>query len=110
MEVHQIPLRMTNCHLIRDWGIVLVDGGLPAKSRRFLKTLSRLSIEPQEIPLILLAHGHGDYIGSTMITEAVCGPMALLEESLTSMVKVPSKGAFSRSFTFVPGVRPRLVR
>jgi len=27
VEIHQIPLGLTNCYLIRDEGTVLVDGG-----------------------------------------------------------------------------------
>ncbi|MCK4730977.1 MAG: MBL fold metallo-hydrolase [Methanophagales archaeon] len=37
---------------------------LPKKSQKFLKTLSQLSIEPQEVSLILLTHCHWDHIGS----------------------------------------------
>ncbi len=37
VAIHQIPLGLTNCYLIRDEGTVLVDGGQPKNIRKFLK-------------------------------------------------------------------------
>jgi len=50
--------------LIKEEGAILVDGGLPNKGKKFLKELKDLSIEPKDISLILVTHGHWDHIGS----------------------------------------------
>lgn len=73
VEIHRIPLGMTNCYLIRDRGTILVDAGYPGKGQKFLKALRRLSIEPQEISLILLSHCHWDHIGSAAALKALTG-------------------------------------
>jgi len=73
VEIHRISLGLTNCYLIRDGGTILVDGGQPGKSQKFLKTLSRLSIEPQEVFLILLTHCHWDHIGSAAEIKTLTG-------------------------------------
>ncbi len=73
VAIHQIPLGITNCYLIRDKGTVLVDGGPPKNIRTFLKTLSSLAIEPREISLILLTHCHWDHIGSAAEIKTLTG-------------------------------------
>ena len=57
-EIHQLPLGACNCYLIREEGLILVDAGFPNQGKRFLKQLKDLSIEPKDISLILLTHGH----------------------------------------------------
>jgi len=50
--------------LIREEGLILVDAGSPNQGKRFLKALRDLSIDAEDISLILLTHGHWDHIGS----------------------------------------------
>ena len=63
-EIRRLSLGFTNCYLIREEGLVLVDAGAPNKAKKFLKETGDLSLEPQDISLILLTHGHWDHIGS----------------------------------------------
>jgi len=63
-EIHKLSLGICNCYLIKDEGLILVDTGTPNQGKTFLKKLKKLSIEPNDISLILLTHGHWDHIGS----------------------------------------------
>lgn len=63
-EIHQLSLGVCNCYLIKEEGLILVDAGSPNQGEKFLKQLKDLSIEPKDISLILLTHGHFDHIGS----------------------------------------------
>lgn len=63
-EIHTLSMGIVNCYLIREEGVVLVDTGLPNRAGAFLRELGALSIEPAEISLILLTHGHADHTGS----------------------------------------------
>lgn len=63
-EIHRLSLGFTNCYLIRQEGVVLVDAGVPNKGRKFLRDVGRLSLRPEDISLILLTHGHWDHAGS----------------------------------------------
>jgi hydroxyacylglutathione hydrolase len=63
-EIHRFSLGIANCYLIKEEGVILVDAGTPNREGKFLKTLKDLSIEPKDISLILLTHGHWDHIGS----------------------------------------------
>lgn len=63
-EIHSIPLGISNCYLIKEEGVVLVDGGFANKGEEFEKQLEDLSIEPQDVGLLLATHGHWDHVGS----------------------------------------------
>jgi hydroxyacylglutathione hydrolase len=63
-EIHRLSLGMCYCYLIKEEGLILVDAGFPNQEKKFLKELKSLSIEPGDISLILLTHGHYDHIGS----------------------------------------------
>ena len=42
----------------------MVDAGVPKQGKKFLRWLKDLSVEPEDISLILLTHGHWDHIAS----------------------------------------------
>ena len=64
-EIHRLSLRGKNsCYLIKEDGIIMVDSCTPKQGKKFLKWLKDLSINPGDISLLLLTHGHIDHIGS----------------------------------------------
>lgn len=63
-EIHRLSLGATGCYLIKEEGLILVDGGFPKKGKAFLKALTELSIEPNAVSLVLATHGHWDHVGS----------------------------------------------
>jgi len=72
-EIHRLSLCFSNCYLIRQEGLILVDAGFPNKGKSFLKQLKDLSIEPEDISLILVTHAHYDHIGSINELKALTG-------------------------------------
>lgn len=65
-EIHRLSLGMgiCNCYLIKEDGIILIDAGVPNQGKKFRRWLKDLSIEPKDVSLILLTHGHFDHIAS----------------------------------------------
>lgn len=65
-QIHRLSFGGANCYcyLIKEGGTILVDAGMPNKGKKFLKELNDLSIEPKDISLILVTHGHWDHVGS----------------------------------------------
>ncbi len=65
-EIYRFSLRMgiCNCYLIKEDGIIVVDSGTPKQGKKFLKWLRELSVNPGDISLLLLTHGHTDHAGS----------------------------------------------
>ncbi|MBC8274990.1 MAG: MBL fold metallo-hydrolase [Chloroflexi bacterium] len=81
IQIHRIPLGPTNCYLIRDAGTILVNAGTPDKSRKFSKALSRLSINPRDISLILLTHCHWGHMGSVAELKALTGAKVAIHQN-----------------------------
>lgn len=63
-EIHKLTLGISNCYLVKDDGTILVDAGPPNQVSKLHMELQTLSINPEEISLLLLTHGHYDHIGS----------------------------------------------
>jgi hydroxyacylglutathione hydrolase len=59
---HRIPIGICNCYLLRGERTVLVDAGALGGFPSFIKEMKRLEVDPKEIGLILLTHGHWDHI------------------------------------------------
>ena len=75
-EIHQLSLgvcNFCNWYLIKEDGLILVDAGVPNQGKKFRKWLKDLSIEPADISLILLTHGHWDHIASVSELKKLTG-------------------------------------
>ena len=70
---HRLPLGICNCYLLRGEQTILIDGGAQGNIKAFLRGMSHLGIDPREISLILLTHGHWDHIGSLHPIQQVTG-------------------------------------
>jgi glyoxylase-like metal-dependent hydrolase (beta-lactamase superfamily II) len=64
---------MCNCYLIKEDGIIVVDSGTPKQGKIFLRWLRELSINPQDVSLLLLTHGHTDHAGSASEFKGLTG-------------------------------------
>ncbi len=81
MKIHTIPLGVDNCYIIQgEEKCLMIDAGTPKKSKTFLKKLTQFSLQPQDIQLIIITHGHWDHIGSAKeIKELTKAPIAMHE-------------------------------
>ena len=76
--IHTIPLGFDNTYIVKDQGIIMIDGGEPKKSKAFIKSLEEASIRPEDIKLIILTHGHWDHIGSAAEIKELAGAKVAL--------------------------------
>jgi glyoxylase-like metal-dependent hydrolase (beta-lactamase superfamily II) len=61
-KFYRIPVGICNCFLLRGEQTILIDGGAWGGFGSFQDQLKSLSVDPKEIGLILLTHGHWDHI------------------------------------------------
>jgi hydroxyacylglutathione hydrolase len=95
-EIHKVKLGVCNCYVIREGGTLLVDAGPPRQEKRFIRKLLSLSINPEDISLIFITHGHLDHIGSLhgikAITEAEVAVNHREKEVVEQALKPVPKG------------------
>lgn len=59
----RIRCAISNCYLLLGERPVLVDSGAPGDLQRILRALRAHGVEPKQLALILLTHGHSDHAG-----------------------------------------------
>lgn len=74
IDVIPISLGRVEAFLLKgNHGCILIDTGLPGAAPRILATLRSLGVDPGDIRLILLTHGHADHVGSAWELKQVTG-------------------------------------
>jgi glyoxylase-like metal-dependent hydrolase (beta-lactamase superfamily II) len=74
VTVHQITVGETNCYLLQGkGGTVLIDPGPPKATPAVIAGAKACGIQPGEVQLILVTHGHLDHYGAAQEIKAWCG-------------------------------------
>lgn len=74
MLIQRIPVRETNCYLLRgDGGAVLIDPGPPSGADAVVAGATAVAIRPEDVQLVLVTHGHLDHYGAASDVQAWCG-------------------------------------
>jgi hydroxyacylglutathione hydrolase len=93
VDIFQIALGFDQCYLLKSEGVIAVDAGAPNKGRNFKSGLEQVPINPQDVQLVVITHGHWDHLGSAGELKAITGAkLAMhrhevhwLEQSLTPL-------------------------
>ena len=73
VEIRRFPIGFTNSYLIKGQGVVLVDAGPRQNPDVLEKKLRALSVNPKDISLIVLTHGHWDHIACLSDLKKITG-------------------------------------
>ena len=87
LHIQTIKLSGVNCYLIQDKGIILVDTGTPGLHNKILKQIKKLELDPHEIKLIIITHGHGDHFGSAQRIKELTGAKLAVHKEDADIVK-----------------------
>jgi glyoxylase-like metal-dependent hydrolase (beta-lactamase superfamily II) len=90
INIHPIHLGLDQCYLLHGEGVILVDGGGPGKVDAFRRAIDSLSIDPGELQLIVLTHGHWDHIASTGNIKALTGARVAMHQHEKHLLENPA--------------------
>jgi len=81
IKINTLNLGFDQCYLIQsDNNTILIDAGAPNKKDVFLKYLEELNINPNQIKLVIITHGHWDHIGSAKDIKELTGAKIAMHE------------------------------
>jgi hydroxyacylglutathione hydrolase len=81
LQIFTLKFGINHCYIIKDKGVIMIDSGPPGKGKSFKKRLDSLSIQYQEIRLIVLTHGDIDHVGSAKEIKEITGAQIAIHES-----------------------------
>jgi glyoxylase-like metal-dependent hydrolase (beta-lactamase superfamily II) len=90
-QVQTIKLGGVNCFLIQDEGLMLVDAATPGQHDKILKEVKKLGLNPHDIELIVITHGHGDHFGGAQKIKEFTGAKLAVHKEDANIVKEGKK-------------------
>ena len=82
-------------------GSILIDTGIPFQEKRISRALKELGVDPREIKLILLTHGHLDHIGCLFYLKEINGAEIVCHQSIAALLE---KGSYEEAVPRTPSV------
>jgi glyoxylase-like metal-dependent hydrolase (beta-lactamase superfamily II) len=87
-EIYPLDVGFTSCFVIKGEGTILVGGGAPGKKRAFIQAMEAIPIDPREVRLIVITHGHFDhYYSASEFQELTGAPIAMHRSDKESVEK-----------------------
>lgn len=89
MEVKTIAIGpVSNSYLIKaDKGYVQVDSGCYATEEEIRKVYEDAGVDPKDVKLIILTHGHFDHAGDLDVVQKITGAPVLCHEKALEFIK-----------------------
>jgi glyoxylase-like metal-dependent hydrolase (beta-lactamase superfamily II) len=97
---------ISNCYLLLGDRPVLVDTGAPGDLKRILAALQANGIEPKQLALILLTHGHSDHAGCAAELRRRSGAQIALHSGDAALARAGDNGVLAAQDTMGRIVRP----
>ena len=80
VSIYPIEMGFDTVYVLKGDGLILIDGGDPHKLNVFQEGLAKASVNPKDIQLIILTHGHWDHIGSASDIKELTGAKVLMHQ------------------------------
>jgi hydroxyacylglutathione hydrolase len=80
IDIFPIPINFDTVYLVRGNRLIVIDGGDPGHFVKFINGIKKYSIDPKDIKLIVLTHGHWDHIGLTKEIQDISGSRILMNQ------------------------------
>ena len=97
---------ISNCYLLLGERPVLVDTGAPGDLQRILAALRNHGVEPAQLALIFLTHGHSDHAGGAAELKRRSGAQIALHTADAPLARSGRNGVLAPQDTLGRIVRP----
>ncbi len=87
VNIYSKRVGINRCYVIKAEGSIMVDTGPPQSEKKIKKWLGEIPVNPKEIKLIILTHGHGDHAGAASGVKNFTGARVALHKDDRSMVE-----------------------
>jgi glyoxylase-like metal-dependent hydrolase (beta-lactamase superfamily II) len=102
----RIRCAISNCYLITGERPMLVDTGAPGDLKRILAALTVHRIEPKDLALILLTHGHSNVAGCAAELRRRSGVRVALHQGDVALVRNGENGVLAATSPLARFLRP----
>lgn len=83
----RIPVGICNCFLLQGEQTILIDAGALGGMSAFVRKMKEFNIDPRQIDLILLTHGHWDHITNLSAIREMTGAKVAIHAQDQFMVE-----------------------
>ncbi|MEN8173998.1 MAG: MBL fold metallo-hydrolase, partial [Chloroflexota bacterium] len=73
VSIYSKRLGINRCFVIKSSGCIMVDTGPSISGRSIENWFKSIPVEPEEIQLIVLTHGHADHVGAASKVKSITG-------------------------------------
>ena len=85
--VYLIKSKGSNCYLIANGDLVLIDTGMPGSEEALLGAIDAIGRRPQDLKQILITHAHLDHVGSLAAIQKATGASVLASRIETDYIE-----------------------
>jgi glyoxylase-like metal-dependent hydrolase (beta-lactamase superfamily II) len=71
--IDRIDLGFDQCYVLKSKGVIVVDAGAPNRGKNFADGLKRVFVNPHDVQLVVITHGHWDHVGSAKEIKGITG-------------------------------------
>lgn len=87
IDIVTLSLGFDQCYVVRGDGVIAVDAGVPKKGVAFVRALKMAAINPHDVKLVVLTHGHWDHVGSADEIKSLTGAELAIHRSEADLME-----------------------
>lgn len=111
--VQPVEFGHANIYFIEtETGYILVDTGVPGQKEKLNEIFTMVEVDPKNIDLIILTHGHMDHMGMASYAKEITGAEVLVHESISENIEqgkyvdATAQNSYGRLLNFMTALLP----
>ena len=99
-KIHILRTGYANCYLLEEKGLTLVDTGIKWKRKNLERQFLSRNLNPRDVRLILITHGHQDHFGALQTFLDLCGNPPVMCHTIAAESIKTGKGREVKALDF----------